>query len=39
MTEAKLDKKYTDFSDYMKHNKIPEWYNMYFDYDGILKIV
>ena len=35
----KIGKKYRDFSEYLRHNKIPEWYNMYFDYDGLLKIV
>jgi hypothetical protein len=26
-----------DFNDYLSQNKIPEWYNMYFDYETLDK--
>ena len=24
-----------DFNEYLQHNKIPEWYNMYFNYESL----
>ena len=36
MGEKDKNKKYKDFNEFMKLNKIPEWYNMYFNYESFM---